>query len=126
MDPPGLRFESLLALKMAETSVGIPFGAAKSRSRALFCAPNAKVDAHRVRSGALQEASRRSRRSKRPPGSHFGSIWQPFRNHFGPMLATLQEASREPFWIHSGPFRDSFLIHVVSFLDYAEQDAEDA
>ena len=38
-DPPGLRFGSHLAPKMAETSLGIPLGAAKSRSRALFVEP---------------------------------------------------------------------------------------
>ena len=51
LDPPGLRFGSFLAPKIAETCLEIPLGAPKSRSGDFFFGP-----------GGLQE------RSKRPAG----------------------------------------------------------
>ena len=52
LDPPGLRFGSLLAAKMAENCLGIRLGAAKSRSRALLFG-----------SGGLRELSKTSPRA---------------------------------------------------------------
>ena len=77
LDPPGLRFGSLLAPKVAETSLGIPLGAPKSRSKDLFFGP-----------GGVQE------RSKRPAGGQnkapcFGTVLgtalapSPKSHHFG-------------------------------------------
>ena len=77
---PGLRFGSLLALKMAESALGNPLGAAKSRSGAFFSAPRAPQETSKVPHKLLeappsptkpferlQEASRRTA----------GPIWQP-------------------------------------------------
>ena len=61
LDSRGLRFGSLLAVKMAETSLGIPLGAAKSRSRDLFSGPCAVQERSKWPPRALQEASRRPR-----------------------------------------------------------------
>ena len=44
-NPSGIHFGNLLASKMAETSLGILLGAAKSRSRLLFSAPRASQEA---------------------------------------------------------------------------------
>ena len=89
LDLLGTPLGSLLAPKTNENSLGTPLGAAKSCSRVLFGAPNAKVDAPRARAGALQEAFRRPRSSKRPPGSHFGPIWCPFGTRLGSILDHL-------------------------------------
>ena len=88
-DHLGVALGSFFASKMAEISLGSPLGAAQMRSRVLFCAPNPQVDAHRGRSGALQASSRRPRRSKRPPGGHFGPMWLPFGTYSGSILDSL-------------------------------------
>ena len=95
LDPLGLRFGSLLAVKTAETSLGIPLGALQSRSKALFSG-----------SGGLQEPSKTPPRglqvaksSKSPPISsridsgvilgHFGGTsW----SYLGVMLGQV--------WLH--------------------------
>ena len=89
LDPLGLPFGSLLAPKMAETSLGIPLGAAKSRSRALCFDPRALQDRTKRHLRALQEASRRLRHSKKPPGSHSGPIWLLFVIHLDSILSPL-------------------------------------
>ena len=75
--PPGLRFGSLLALKRAETSLGSPLGAAKSRSRGLFFGPRAVQERSKRSPRPLQEASMRPRRSKKGPRRFWGSIFTP-------------------------------------------------
>ena len=60
----GLRFGRHVALKMAETSLGIPLGAAKSRSRALFFGS-------KTAPRGLHEAKTLEEESKRPHGSDF-------------------------------------------------------
>ena len=51
LDPLGLPFGTFLAPKMAETSLGLPLGAAKSRSRLVLFGPE-----------GLQERSKRRKR----------------------------------------------------------------
>ena len=71
----GLLLGSLLAPKMAQTSLGIPLGPAQSRSRRLFFGPRAAQDRSKKPPRPLQEAFRRPRSSKKPPGSHrFGAM----------------------------------------------------
>ena len=70
-DPPGLRFGSLLALKMGETSLGNHLGAAKSRSRGLFSAPRAVQEGSKRAPRPLQELKRLQDGSKTPPGADF-------------------------------------------------------
>ena len=81
LDPPGLRFGSLLALKMAETSLGSPLGAAKSRSRGLFFGPRAVQERSKRSPRPLQEASMRPRRSKKAPRG----LWRPILTPVGPL-----------------------------------------
>ena len=85
--PHGLLSGSLLALKMAETSLGIPRGAAKSRSRDLLFDPGAFQECSKRPPGALQEASRSAPRGLQaairqafwhhvePSGTYCGFIW---------------------------------------------------
>ena len=75
MDPPGLRFGSLLALKMAETSFGNPLGSAKSRPRGLFIGPRAVQERSKGPPRPPQEASMRPRRSKKGPRGLWGPIF---------------------------------------------------
>ena len=73
-EPFGLPLAGLLPLKIAETCLETPLGAAKSRSRAHFFDPGALQDRSKRHLRALQEASTRLRHPKRPPGSNFGPI----------------------------------------------------
>ena len=68
-DPLGLLLGNLLALKMAETSIGIPLGAAKSRSRALFSTLALQERSYRP-PGAVQEAKRRQEASRETFWTH--------------------------------------------------------
>ena len=86
LDPPGDRFGSLLAPKIAETSLGIPLGAPKSRSKDLFFGP-----------GGVQE------RSKRPAG---GQNKAPC---FGTVLGTALGGGPPPNRTILGCFRDAIL-----------------
>ena len=81
LDPPGLPFGSLLAPKMAETSLGIPLGPARSHSRLLFFGLQAPQERSKSPSRPLQEASRSPRCSKRPPGSHLAPNFLQFWSH---------------------------------------------
>ena len=93
LEPLGLPFGSFLAPKMAETCLGIPLGAAKSRSRLLFSAPRAPQEASKslpLANGSLHLADQACLRasrdlqhaSKRPPEP----IWQPYWYHLGSIL----------------------------------------
>ena len=79
LDPPGLHVGSLLSLKMAETSLGNPLGAAKSRSRGLFFGPRAVQERSKRSPRPLQEASMRPRRSKKGPRGLWGPIFTPLK-----------------------------------------------
>ena len=70
--PLGSLLGSLFAPKMAENSLGFPFGAAKSRPRVLFFGPGALQERSKRPPGALQEASRMPRGSKRVQGATRG------------------------------------------------------
>ena len=95
LDSPGLRFGSLLAPKIAETSLEIPLGALKGRSKDLFFGP-----------GGLQE------RSKRPPRGRQPAKTTP---------RALQGASGsilESFWSHSGSHPGAILESFGDSFDY--------
>ena len=101
LNPFGLPFGSLLAPKMAETCLGIPLGAAKSRSGLLLGAPRAPQEASKSVPRGFQETSRLPRGfqelSKRLQDrfwSHFGAILEPFG---------------EPFWSYFGDIWDKFV-----------------
>ena len=109
LDPPGLRFGSFLAVKTAETSLGIPLGAAKSCSRRLFFGLRA-VQEHSKRSPRpLQEASMRPRRSKKGPRGLWGPIFTPP----GPL-----GTSKTTIWGMKTPrdLKNSNLEHEISML----------
>ena len=78
----GIDFGSLLggvlAPKMVENSLGFPLGAAKSRPREYLFDPEALQEHSKRPPGALQDAFRRPRGSKRSPGSHFGPLLPQF------------------------------------------------
>ena len=65
--------------KMAETSLGIPLGAAKSRSRLVFFGLRAVQERSKMSPRPLQEASRRPIRSKKTPRCLWGPTFTPPR-----------------------------------------------
>ena len=77
LHPLGLTFGSLLAPKMAETSLGIPLGAAKSRSRLVFFCLRAVQERSKMSPRPLQEASMRPIRSKKTPRGLWGPTFTP-------------------------------------------------
>ena len=79
LHPLGLTFGSLLAPKMAETSLGIPLGAAKSRSRLVFFGLRAVQERSKMSPRPLQEASMRPIRSKKTPRGLWGPTFTPPR-----------------------------------------------
>ena len=94
LDPPGLPLGSLLAPKMAETCVGIPLGAAKSRSRLLFSAPSATQEAsksapispwktHLGRPSLFKSSKRPPRGLQEASRAHLAAMLVPFWSHFG-------------------------------------------
>ena len=85
LDLPGLPFWSALAPKIVETSLEIPLGAPKSRSKDLFFGP-----------GGLQERSKRPPRGLQPARTApralqeaSGSILEPFGSHSGSHFGTI-------------------------------------
>ena len=72
LDPPGLRFGSFGAPKIAETSLEIPLGALKGRSKDLFSRPGGLQERFRRALGA--EVARRSLR-----GRFLETFWLPKR-----------------------------------------------
>ena len=93
LERSGLRFGSLLALKMAETSLGSPLGAAKSRSRVPFfrpwSPPRALQDGSRSAPRCLQEAERLQEASGEPFCTRLDPIWDQFWINFGAILELL-------------------------------------
>ena len=85
-DPPGLRFGSLLAPQMAETSLGIRLGSAKRPSRALCFVLGAFQERSKRPSGALQDASRRPRGENCDSRPRLEPILDPFWTSFWTLL----------------------------------------
>ena len=98
MDPLGLPFGSLLAPKMAETSLGIPLGAAKSRSRLVFFGPRAVQERSKRSPRPLQEASMSPRRSRKAPRS----LWRQILTPWNP-----SGRQKQPFGEPRGPARST-------------------
>ena len=93
LDPPGLPFGSALAPKIAETSLEIPLGALKGRSKDLFFGP-----------GGLQERSKRLPRGPQPARTApralqeaSGSILEPFGSHLGSYFGAILEQFGDTF-----------------------------
>ena len=81
--PFGVLLGSLLAPKMAETSLEIPLGLAKSRSRLFFFGLQALQERSRRPLRPLQDSSGRPRCSKKPPGSNLAPNLPPFWSQLG-------------------------------------------
>ena len=88
--PFGLLLGSLLALRMAETSLKIPLGPAKSSSRVFFFGPGGVQERPKRLTGGQNKGTKRATRAKRPPRG----LWDPFWSHFVTVFA--------PFWSYFG------------------------
>ena len=86
MDPPGLRFGSFLAPKIAETCLEIPLGAPKSRSKDLFFGPGGLQERSKRPPRGLQAAKTAPRALQEAGGSILEPIWEPCWSDFGAML----------------------------------------
>jgi len=79
LDPPGLRFGSLLALKVVETSLGVPLGAPKSRSGDLFFGPGGLQERSKRPTEGQNKGTERATRAKRHPRGVQDRFGTPFR-----------------------------------------------
>ena len=116
LDRLGLLFGSLLALKMAETSLGNPLGAAKSRSRGLFFGPRAVQERSKRSPRPLQEASMRPRRSKKGPRDLWGPILIP-PGPFGTSQTTVLGMKFQCFQGAPGACQEHSARHPRAFQD---------
>ena len=78
LDPPGLRFGSFLAPKIAETCLEIPLGAPKSRSKDLFFGPGGLQGRSKRPPRGLQPAKTAPRALQEASGSILELFWTNF------------------------------------------------
>ena len=114
MDPPGLRFGSLLDLKIGESSLGIPLGAPGSRTGDLFFGPGALEERSKRLPRGLQETSRLPRELQELSKRLRDRFWSDFGGIWGAIL--------EPFWKHFGTSLGDTVCSYLSFKETEKQE----
>ena len=84
--PPGLRFGTMLALKMPPRPPQERPRHAQDRPRGLQDGSKSAQEASQAAPRDLQDRSRKPSRCQGAPGGLRGAIWDPFCLHFGPHL----------------------------------------
>ena len=90
LNPPGLRFESLLALKMPPRPPQERPRHAQGRPRGLQDRPKSAQEASQTFPRGLQDNSKRRSGGQEAPRAFRAALWDTFCLHFGPLTDATQ------------------------------------